>query len=166
MAYRLIDTRDNSVVQEWTTLPERIHIKDVFSVSPAVKGTQEGHFKIVEVKVKDDRPTKFHTKQSEVETVKGDDLEVSATYDNPTVDDAKTKLKREIKKDSRDLLAKTDWYVTRFVELPAKVIPQNIQDKRAAIRKHANDLVAEVDALTTLAELDAWKETNWPDPGE
>ena len=57
-----------------------------------------------------------------------------------------------IKRFAQDQLSKTDWYVVRNAE-NNKLIPQEILDKRQAIRDESNIKEADVMALTTKREV-------------
>ena len=46
------------------------------------------------------------------------------------------------------ILSETDWYVIREAD-SGEVIPQDVKDKRAALRQLSNDTEAQINALST-----------------
>lgn len=64
----------------------------------------------------------------------------------------KTNCTREIRQTAGSILAKTDWYVYRFVERAVEV-PANIATHRAAIVTESNRLETAIDAVTDVEEL-------------
>ncbi len=163
MTYRLIDTRDETVVKEWGVLPGRIHIPGVFSLSPVSVGDRQGDHLIVEVERNRPGATKFHTKKGESEARNGSKTIVTETFGALTVSQAKARLITQIKRSAGERLSETDWQVLRSVEESERTVPAPIKAQRTAIRSHSNSLEAQVNALTTLAELDAWQESGWPE---
>ena len=70
--------------------------------------------------------------------------------------DLKTNFKLQQKKTAHNTLRKTDWYVIRSQELGvvAASVPTAISDFRAAYRAAADARCAEIDACTTVEELE------------
>jgi hypothetical protein len=69
----------------------------------------------------------------------------------------KLNFKLEQKRTAHQTLRKTDWYVIRSTELGvvAASVPVSISDFRAAYRAAADARCAEIDACTTVQELEA-----------
>lgn len=60
------------------------------------------------------------------------------------------------------LLEPTDWYSIRASEPGGTAIPPDILAYRRALRSHASYLKDEVNALTGVDEVVAWKPHDWP----
>jgi hypothetical protein len=76
------------------------------------------------------------------------------TYDvvDKTFEDSLSKMKSDkidyLKLSVSRILSETDWYVIREAD-SGEVIPQDVKDKRAALRQLSNDTEAQINALTT-----------------
>ena len=85
------------------------------------------------------------------------------------------KEEQKTKETAASLLAPTDWYVIRFQEDDAKIIPNKIKTYRAEVRKKSGVIETSIDNASThakfMALFDAPKGgvapiANWPDPVE
>ena len=76
------------------------------------------------------------------------------TYDviDKTFADSLSKMKSDkidyLKLSVSRILSETDWYVIREAD-SGEVIPQDVKDKRAALRQLSNDTEAQINALST-----------------
>jgi len=70
--------------------------------------------------------------------------------------DLKTNFKREQKQQAHNILRGTDWYVVRLAELGVVtgVMPADVSTFRAAYRTAASTRCTEIDACTTVQELE------------
>ena len=68
----------------------------------------------------------------------------------------KTRFKREQKQQAHNVLRQTDWYVVRLAELgvSAGAVPADVTSFRAAYRTAAGTRCDEIDACTTVQELE------------
>ena len=83
-----------------------------------------------------------------------------ALWDTGLLSTNRTKRIKEIKKETKDVLAETDWYFTRNQENNGPV-PQAVKDYRTAIRLADSDSVVAVNALTVTQEIRDVKPV-WP----
>lgn len=83
--------------------------------------------------------------------------------------------KVKIKEQAGQLLAPSDWYITRLQEDDTKVIPSAVKTYRAEVRKKSTVIEGSIDSCTTLDEFMALFTApeggvapinNWPDPVE
>ena len=81
-------------------------------------------------------------------------------WDTGNLESNKTKRIKEIKKETKNVLAETDWYFTRNQENNGPV-PQAVKDYRTAIRLADSDSVVAVNALTVTQEIRDVKPV-WP----
>lgn len=61
------------------------------------------------------------------------------------------------------MMSQTDWEITRAAE-GYKPANEETLTFRAELRNHGNDLVDEVNALTTVSSVIAWQQHDWPAP--
>ena len=66
----------------------------------------------------------------------------------------KTDKKRIIKQQASGLLAPTDWYVVKSTEVADYDVPANILSFRADVRAKSNEMETQIDACTTVEELE------------
>ncbi len=66
----------------------------------------------------------------------------------------KTEKKRIIKQQASGLLAPTDWYVVKSTEVADYDVPANILSFRADVRAKSNEMETQIDACTTVQELE------------
>ena len=66
----------------------------------------------------------------------------------------KTEKKRIIKQQASGLLAPTDWYVVKATEVADYDVPDNILSFRADVRAKSNEMETQIDACTTVQELE------------
>ena len=66
----------------------------------------------------------------------------------------KTEKKRIVKQQASGLLAPTDWYVVKATEVADYDIPNNILSFRADVRAKSNEMETQIDACTTVQELE------------
>lgn len=71
------------------------------------------------------------------------------------LDQLKTSFKKEQKNTARVLLSDTDWLIIRGVEDPGKPATVELKAERAEIRNISSAREAEIDACTTIEELEA-----------
>lgn len=83
------------------------------------------------------------------------------------LDQLKEKFKLTEKKKAHDGLRKTDWYVTRSTELGvvAAAVPTEVSTYRAAWRTAADARCAQIDACTTVQELETLITAPATEPG-
>ena len=66
----------------------------------------------------------------------------------------KTEKKRIIKQQASGLLAPTDWYVVKSTEVADYDVPANILSFRADVRAKSNEMETQIDACTTVEQLE------------
>ena len=66
----------------------------------------------------------------------------------------KTEKKRIIKHQASGLVAPTDWYVVKSTEVADYDVPANILSFRANVRSKSNEMENQIDACTTVQELE------------
>ena len=66
----------------------------------------------------------------------------------------KTKKKRIVKQQASGLLAPTDWYVVKANEVEGYTVPENITTFRADVRSKSNEMETQIDACTTVEQLE------------
>nr|BAR38227.1 N-acetylmuramidase/lysin [uncultured Mediterranean phage uvMED] len=66
----------------------------------------------------------------------------------------KTEKKKIIKQQASGLLAPTDWYVVKSTEVADYDVPANILSFRADVRAKSNEMETQIDACTTVEELE------------
>tara|TARA_B100000989_G_C19305730_1_gene370371 strand:+ start:51 stop:662 length:612 start_codon:yes stop_codon:yes gene_type:complete len=66
----------------------------------------------------------------------------------------KTEKKRIIKQQASGLLAPTDWYVVKATEVTEYNVPENITTFRADVRVKSNEMETQIDACTTVEQLE------------
>ena len=91
--------------------------------------------------------------------VSGPDVTGAYTSVDRNLADLKTNFKFKQKKMAHDQLVKTDWYIIRNAELGATdptraAIPTAVPTFRSGIRTAADERCAQIDACTTVAELE------------
>ena len=88
------------------------------------------------------------------------------TYDEaalPTLDEVKDAMLARVRLNAGSLLSPTDWMVVRNVETGVD-IPQDVLDRRAAVRTHSNDLEAAIAAIENMGDTYELNiEEGWPD---
>ena len=67
----------------------------------------------------------------------------------------KTEKKRIVKQQASGLLAPTDWYVVKATEVTEYNVPENITTYRADVRAKSNEMESQIDACTTVEELES-----------
>ena len=89
--------------------------------------------------------------------VTGPDLDGQYTATPRNLADLKTNFKLEQKRTAHNTLRQTDWYVIRAAELGVVVasVPSAILTFRGAYRAASDARCAEIDACTTVEELEA-----------
>ena len=66
----------------------------------------------------------------------------------------KTEKKRIVKQQASGLLAPTDWYVVKATEVAEYNVPENITTFRTDVRAKSNEMETQIDACTTVQELE------------
>jgi hypothetical protein len=66
----------------------------------------------------------------------------------------KTQKKRIVKQQASALLAPTDWYIVKSTEVADYDAPANILSFRADVRAKSNEMETQIDACTTVQELE------------
>ena len=66
----------------------------------------------------------------------------------------KTEKKRIVKAQASGLLAPTDWYVVKSTEVADYDVPDNILSFRADVRSKSNEMETQIDACTTVEQLE------------
>ena len=66
----------------------------------------------------------------------------------------KSKRKNIVKKQASGLLEKTDWYNHKALDDETYTIPNNIKTYRANVRAKSNEMETQIDACTTVQELE------------
>jgi hypothetical protein len=66
----------------------------------------------------------------------------------------KTDKKKIIKQQASGLLSPTDWYVVKSTEVADYDVPANILSFRANVRSKSNEMETQIDACTTVQELE------------
>ena len=66
----------------------------------------------------------------------------------------KTEKKRIVKQQASGLLAPTDWYVVKATEVTEYNVPENITTFRADVRAKSNEMETQIDACTTVEQLE------------
>ena len=66
----------------------------------------------------------------------------------------KTEKKRIVKAQASGLLAPTDWYVVKATEVADYDVPANILSFRADVRAKSNEMETQIDACTTVEQLE------------
>ena len=89
--------------------------------------------------------------------VSGPDTTGAYSSTSRNLAELKLNFKIEQKRNAHQTLRQTDWYVIRSTELGvvAAAVPTSISDFRAAYRAAADARCAEIDACTTVEELEA-----------
>ena len=67
----------------------------------------------------------------------------------------KTEKKRIVKQQASGLLTPTDWYVVKATEVTDYNVPENITTFRADVRAKSNEMESQIDACTTVEELES-----------
>ena len=67
----------------------------------------------------------------------------------------KTEKKKIVKQQASGLLAPTDWYVIKANEVEGYTVPENITTFRADVRAKSNEMETQIDACTTVEELES-----------
>mgnify|MGYP003679124199 CR=1 FL=1 len=83
------------------------------------------------------------------------ELEDTVNEDNSIADGLKSQKKANIKQQASSLLAPTDWYVVKVVEVESYSVPEATTTYRADVRTASNDMESKIDACTTVDELAA-----------
>ena len=66
----------------------------------------------------------------------------------------KTEKKRIVKQQASGLLEKTDWHNHKALDDDTYTIPENIKTYRANVRAKSNEMETQIDACTTVQELE------------
>jgi len=66
----------------------------------------------------------------------------------------KTEKKKIVKAQASRLLAPTDWYVVKSTEVADYDVPDNILSFRADVRSKSNEMETQIDACTTVEQLE------------
>jgi len=66
----------------------------------------------------------------------------------------KTEKKRIIKQQASGLLEKTDWHNHKALDDDTYTIPENVKTYRANVRSKSNEMETQIDACTTVQELE------------
>jgi len=66
----------------------------------------------------------------------------------------KTEKKRIVKQQASGLLEKTDWYNHKALDDETYTIPNNIKTYRSNVRAKSNEMETQIDACTTVQELE------------
>ena len=66
----------------------------------------------------------------------------------------KTEKKKIVKAQASGLLAPTDWYVVKSTEVADYNVPDNILSFRADVRSKSNEMETQIDACTTVEQLE------------
>ena len=66
----------------------------------------------------------------------------------------KTQKKRIVKQQASGLLEKTDWHNHKALDDDTYTIPENIKTYRANVRAKSNEMETQIDACTTVQELE------------
>ena len=66
----------------------------------------------------------------------------------------KYNLIQTIKQQASGLLAPTDWYVVKATEVSDYSVPSNISTFRASVRSKSNEMETQIDACTTIEQLE------------
>ena len=66
----------------------------------------------------------------------------------------KTEKKKIIKAQASGLLAPTDWYIVKSTEVADYDVPTNILSFRADVRSKSNEMETQIDACTTVEQLE------------
>ena len=91
-----------------------------------------------------------------------DDVNAVDEDGNPVLEDGvqvvieglKTQKKKIIKKQASGLIAPTDWYITKAVDVEGYTVPANIKTFRANVRTKSNEMETAIDGA---ADVDALK---------
>ena len=67
----------------------------------------------------------------------------------------KTEKKRIVKQQASGLLEKTDWHNHKALDDDTYTIPDNIKSYRADVRAKSNEMESQIDACTTVEELES-----------
>ena len=67
----------------------------------------------------------------------------------------KTEKKRIVKQQASGLLAPTDWYLIKANEVEGYTVPENITTFRSDVRAKSNEMETQIDACTTVDELES-----------
>ena len=78
------------------------------------------------------------------------------------VDAVKERLINEIKTSQGSLLSQSDWYIIRSMDNNTS-IPNNVKTWRDAIRINADEKETEINAATTIEELEVISIHDWPE---
>lgn len=89
--------------------------------------------------------------------VTGPDINGAYSATPRSLEELKQRYKLKQKKTAHDTLRQTDWYVIRATELGvvAAAVPVSISSFRAAYRVVSDERCAQIDACTTVQELEA-----------
>ena len=118
-----------------------------------IRGLDKNVYQIVE-RFRVHRPTKYHEKGTQSISFDGTKVTVDPNWTaSLTLPQAKVARKNELRERAKEQLENTDWRVIQALEL-GNAIPAQVQMRRAAIRSRVVEMEAEIDALTTLEELD------------
>jgi hypothetical protein len=163
IGYSLIEVATSNELATTRTLPHRFHVPGVVRMDADKVGLTDvdGNY-IVAERHSVDRPTRFHTPGVETVSYDGEKIIVDPNFTAPAVADVQVRIKAEILQYARGILNETDWMSLRASEDTNKPTPTSIKSSRRAVRVHSGTLQTEIDTLTTLAQLDAWVQHDWP----
>ena len=77
----------------------------------------------------------------------------------------KTEKKRIVKQQASGLLAPTDWYVIKAIEVADYNVPENVTTFRTDVRTKSNEMETQIDACTNVDELKALYEYTTQEDG-
>jgi hypothetical protein len=157
---------DGVEVASWNGAPGRIEYRNGKGLHLRLEAPTLGDYKGLDgntytlaSRLRVPRPTKFHSAGAETVAFDGVSTVVDANYVPMSITDARDQLKAQVKQTAKQALSSTDWMVVRQAEDSTLPIPPATIAARQAARQHSNALEAEIDALNTLTDLDAWVET-------
>lgn len=152
-------------VASWGGLPGRLEYRDSAGVlqlrleAPAM-GDYEGNdgrvYSFV-TRVKVQPETRFHRPTGpETTTVIDGQVVVDPGFAAMSVDDARAEVHANLRQATGNQLSETDWLVVRGMEPGGKAATVAQITARQDIRDKGNSLGSDIDAMTTLADLEAW----------
>jgi hypothetical protein len=127
----------------------------------SIRGIDGNAYQIVE-RNEIDRPTRYHSRGSDTSSFDGSKTVVDPNWTGISVANAKQQRKADIRRTVAEKLRDTDQDVLRALELSLS-IPGPVATRRAALRQRAQQMMADIDALSTLAEIENYTEVNWPE---
>ena len=71
------------------------------------------------------------------------------------IEGLKTQKKKIVKQQASGLLTPTDWYVVKATEVTDYNVPEKITTFRADVRAKSNEMESQIDACTTVEELES-----------